>query len=134
MILNGFCQVYRLQQIRRILEDLREQIRYLQVVVRDSLDIMSQLRPAPTAPSAGSSSSSMATSNATVEGSSSSQENNSAPSYSRRSPRLSSTENRRGATASFRPRFSSSFPYNRSQRRGYDRYDLHILTIHYTHF
>lgn len=27
-------QVYRLQQIRRILEDLREQIRYLQVCVR----------------------------------------------------------------------------------------------------
>ncbi|KAI9553265.1 hypothetical protein GHT06_021161 [Daphnia sinensis] len=40
-------QVYRLQQIRRILEDLREQIRYLQVCVRDSLDLVSRLRTSP---------------------------------------------------------------------------------------
>lgn len=40
-------QVYRLQQIRRILEDLREQIRYLQVCVRDSLDLVSRLRITP---------------------------------------------------------------------------------------
>lgn len=40
-------KVYRLQQIRRILEDLREQIRYLQVCVRDSLD---RLRTTPSSP------------------------------------------------------------------------------------
>lgn len=50
-------QVYRLQQIRRILEDLREQIRYLQVCVRDSLDLVSRLRTTPTSPPAGPSSS-----------------------------------------------------------------------------
>lgn len=45
--LSSILQVYRLQQIRRILEDLREQIRYLQVCVRDSLD---RLRTTPTSP------------------------------------------------------------------------------------
>jgi len=42
--------VYRLQQIRRILEDLREQIRYLQVCVRDSLDMVSRMHTTPTSP------------------------------------------------------------------------------------
>ena len=51
-------QVYRLQQIRRILEDLREQIRYLQVCVRDSLDLVSRLRTTPTSPPSGLNSSS----------------------------------------------------------------------------
>lgn len=49
-----FFQVYRLQQIRRILEDLREQIRYLQVCVRDSLDLVSRMRTSPS-PQAGTS-------------------------------------------------------------------------------
>ena len=44
--------MYRLQQIRRILEDLREQIRYLQVCVRDSLDLVSRLRTTPASPDA----------------------------------------------------------------------------------
>ena len=45
--------MYRLQQIRRILEDLREQIRYLQDCVRDSLDLVTRLRPTPHSPPAG---------------------------------------------------------------------------------
>lgn len=142
--------MYRLQQIRRILEDLREQIRYLQVVVRDSLDIMSQLRPSPVTPSAGSSSS-MATSNPTTEGPSPSQENRSAPAYSQRGAGLPSIENRQSVTASFRPRFYNSSPYYRLQRnrphnyrnrtslrqtytdqgRGFSRYLLYTFKTNY---
>lgn len=56
-------QVYRLQQIRRILEDLREQIRYLQDCVRDSLDLVTRLRTSPNSPPAGPSGANSASNN-----------------------------------------------------------------------
>ncbi|EFX74576.1 hypothetical protein DAPPUDRAFT_251812 [Daphnia pulex] len=50
---------HRRQKILRILEDLREQIRYLQVCVRDSLDLVSRLRTNPVTPTGTSGPSSL---------------------------------------------------------------------------